>query len=89
MSAYSDTRSRCASPHASIALVRSTPLDWIVVRAPRLTDGAKTGTIRVGYVGSESGTQIARADLAKFMVEQATKPATEWTRKMPMVNGKY
>lgn len=72
----------------SIALVRSTPLDWIVVRAPRLIDGAKTGNIRVGYVGAESGTQISRVDLAAFMVEQATQPGTQWLRKMPMVNAK-
>ncbi len=72
----------------SIALVRTTPLDWIVVRGPRLTDGAKTGSIRVGYVGAESGTQITRADLAAFMVEQATQPQSQWIRKMPMVNGK-
>lgn len=73
----------------SIALVRSTPLDWIVVRAPRLTDGTKTGSVRVGYVGAESGTQITRADLAAFMIEQATQLQSQWTRKMPMVNGKY
>jgi putative NADH-flavin reductase len=72
----------------SIALVRSTPLDWIVVRAPRLIDGAKTGKVRVGYVGAESGTQITRADLAAFMVEQAAQPGTPWLRKMPMVNAK-
>ena len=73
----------------SIALVRATPLAWTVVRAPRLIDGAKTGNLRVGYVGADSGTQITRADLAAFMAEQATQPQPQWSRKMPMVNGKY
>jgi putative NADH-flavin reductase len=70
----------------SIAIVRASALDWIVVRGPRLTDGAKTGSIRVGYVGAESGTQISRADLAVMMLDQSTQPNTPWSRKMPMVS---
>jgi putative NADH-flavin reductase len=70
---------------ASVRLVQATPLDWIVVRGPRLTDGPLTGRYRVGYVGKESGTQISRADLAVFMLAQATGPS-EWIRKMPMVS---
>jgi putative NADH-flavin reductase len=69
---------------ASIGIVRASSLDWVVVRGPRLTDGAKTGSYRVGYVGAESGTQISRADLAVFMVEQVAAQ-TPWLRRMPVV----
>lgn len=64
--------------------VRASSLDWIVVRAPRLTDGPALGRWRVGYVGKESGTQISRADLAAFMLQQVTDDT--WLRKMPMIS---
>lgn len=69
----------------SVRLVEATALDWIVVRGPRLTEGPKTGRYRVGYVGQNSGTQISRADLADFMLEQAVGPS-QWIRKMPMIS---
>jgi len=68
-----------------VRLVQATALDWIVVRGPRLTDGPKTGRYRVGYVGQNSGTQISRADLADFMLEQAVNES-DWIRKMPMIS---
>jgi putative NADH-flavin reductase len=68
-----------------VNVVRSSDREWIVVRGPRLTDGAKTGKYRVGYVGAESGTQISRADLATFMVQQAVN-GSSWVNKMPMVS---
>jgi putative NADH-flavin reductase len=68
-----------------VRLVQATGLDWIVVRGPRLTDAPKKGHYRVGYVGQNSGTQISRADLADFMLEQAVNES-EWIRKMPMIS---
>jgi putative NADH-flavin reductase len=68
-----------------VDVVRSSDRDWIIVRAPRLVDGPKTGKFRVGYVGAESGTQISRADLAAFMVQQAAGGGL-WVHKMPMVS---
>ncbi|MDX2140533.1 MAG: SDR family oxidoreductase [Chloroflexota bacterium] len=68
-----------------VDIVRNSDRDWIVVRAPRLMDGPKTGKIRVGYVGADSGTQISRADLAAFMVQQAAGGSL-WVNKMPMVS---
>lgn len=68
-----------------VRLVQNSPLEWIVVRGPRLTDGPKTGRYRVGYVGQNSGTQISRADLADFMLEQAVNES-DWIRKMPMIS---
>jgi putative NADH-flavin reductase len=53
-----------------VETVRASDRDWTIVRVPMLTDGAKTGTVRVGYVGKGIGTRITRADLAAFMLEQ-------------------
>jgi putative NADH-flavin reductase len=67
-----------------IARIRESNLDWTIVRAPRLTDGALTGRYRIGYVGPDSGTQISRADVAEFMLRQLTD--AQWLHKMPMIS---
>lgn len=54
----------------TVAAVRSSNLDWTVVRVPMLTDDPATGTVRVGRVGVNTGPRIARADMARFMLEQ-------------------
>ncbi|WP_284007130.1 NAD(P)-dependent oxidoreductase [Haloarcula pelagica] len=48
--------------------VRSTDLDYTVVRAPRLVDGEGTGDYRAGDIdlGFES---VARADVARFVLD--------------------
>lgn len=55
-----------------VAKVRASDLDWTVVRVPMLTDGPRTGNVRVGYVGKGMGMRISRADLAAFMLEQVS-----------------
>lgn len=67
-----------------VEVIRESGLDWTVVRAPRLTDGPRTGRYRVGYVGRESGTKVSRADVAEFMVGQVGDGA--WIRRMPVVS---
>lgn len=37
----------------------------------RLTDGPKSGNIRVGMVGQGTGANLSRADMAAFMLELA------------------
>lgn len=64
--------------------IKASGLDWVIVRGPRLTDGEERGEYRVGYVGKDSGTRISRADVAAFMLEQATGDA--YLRRMPMVS---
>lgn len=51
-------------------VVRSSDLDWTVVRLPRLTDAPATGTVRSGYLGGDVGVQIGRADTASFILDQ-------------------
>lgn len=54
----------------TVAAVRASDLDWTVVRVPMLTDDPATGSVRVGHVGVNTGPRIARADMARFMLEQ-------------------
>jgi putative NADH-flavin reductase len=59
-----------SAKHADI--VRSSPLDWTIVRVPMLTDGEKKGKYRIGKVGVDDGPRISRADVADFMIQQVT-----------------
>jgi putative NADH-flavin reductase len=54
------------------AVIRQSPLDWVIVRPPRLTNGPCTGTYRTGEGIRENGllASISRADVADFMVTQ-------------------
>lgn len=52
--------------------IRTSPLDWIIVRPGGLTDGPRTGSYRHGF-GVDDTTvkvRISRADLADFMLKQ-------------------
>ncbi len=53
-----------------VEMVRSSDLDWTVVRLPMLTDDPKTGQVKVGYVGKGMGARITRSDIAAFMLSQ-------------------
>jgi hypothetical protein len=53
-------------------MVRASDRDWTIVRVPMLTDGSATGNTQVGYVGKGMGPSISRADMAAFMLQQAT-----------------
>ena len=68
--------------HAEV--IRRSGLEWVIVRGPRLTGGPRKGEYRVGMVGKNSGTQISRADLAEFMLDQMT--AETYLRQMPVVS---
>lgn len=68
-----------------VEVVKSSGLDWIVVRAPMLMEGAHTGQYRVGWVGVNTGPRISRADVADFMLT-LTQNGDKYLRKMPMVS---
>ena len=55
---------------AHLQVLRDSGLDWTVVRGPRLTDGPRTGSYRVGWVGVDASTSISRADLAASILAQ-------------------
>jgi NAD(P)H-binding len=52
------------------AAVRSSDLQWTIVRAAALTDGEPTGSYRHGYAPTEGPVQfeISRADVADFTI---------------------
>lgn len=68
--------------HAQV--LRESPLDWTVVRGPRLTDTPRKGAYRVGWVGVNASTQIGRADLADFILEQLDTHV--FIKQMPFVS---
>jgi len=54
------------------ALVKSSGLDWTIVRPGALTDGPRTGQYRHGFPSSDRNItlQISRADVADFILKQ-------------------
>ncbi len=73
---------RDASGH--VAIIEGSGLEWIIVRAPMLTEGPRVGSYRVGWVGVNTGARIARADLADFLLKEVTD--TTYLRQLPMVS---
>jgi len=67
-----------------VAIIQGSGLEWIIVRAPMLTEGARVGSYRVGWVGVNTGARIARADLADFLLKEVTD--TTYLRQLPMVS---
>ena len=66
-------------------LIKTSKLDWIIVRPGRLTNGRKRGSCRHGLnLGSLIFTlSISRADVADFMLKQLTD--NSYLRKTPVV----
>ena len=59
------------------AVIRASDLDWTIIRPPRLINKAPTGQYRYAVNAFLSDcTQIARADVAHFIVNHITNPAT-------------
>ncbi|MBK8900696.1 MAG: SDR family oxidoreductase [Anaerolineaceae bacterium] len=73
-----------ADSQGMVAAIRSSGLDWMLARAPRLHDKPSSGQIKVGYAGQGPGTQLARADFARFMLDQVG--ADQWLKKAPMLS---
>lgn len=59
-----------ADAEGHLQLLRSSGLDWTVVRGGRLLERPGKGTYRVGWVGVNTSTQISRDDLADFILTQ-------------------
>ena len=53
-------------------LVRTSNLDWIIVRPGGLTDNPATGKYRSGLDKSIIAGQVSRADVATFVLQQVT-----------------
>ncbi len=60
--------------------VRESGLEWIIVRPLSLTNGAKTGTYRVGEnLDVKPGDSVSRTDVADFMLKQVG--SSDWIGK--------
>lgn len=66
------------------AIVRSSGADWVLVRPTILSDQPARGSVRAmtDLAGLRGGT-IARADVAKFVVDQLTDD--RWLRHAPLI----
>ena len=65
-------------------VLKTSGLDWMIVRAPRLNDGPKTNQYRVGWVGVNASTKVSRADLADFILKQVESET--YNHQMPFVS---
>jgi uncharacterized protein YbjT (DUF2867 family) len=66
------------------ATIRSSSLDWVIVRPCMLTDDPAQGSVRaVIDLGGIHGGKIARADVARFVVDQLTTDT--WLRRTPVL----
>ena len=66
-------------------IIRESTLDWVIVRPPRLTNGARWGRYRSGVDirATSIVPRISRADLVEFMLRQLTEDT--YVRKTPAV----
>lgn len=65
-------------------IVRASPLDWVLVRPGILNDKPATGNVQAHTdLSNVHGGAIARADVAKFVVEQVT--SDRWLRQTPLI----
>ncbi len=66
------------------ALVKASPLDWTIVRPGGLTDGPPTGSYKSGLDPKIGAGQVARADVAAFVLKQLTDPT--YLHKTPAIS---
>lgn len=66
-------------------VVRSSNLDWTIIRLSLLNNNPKSGKVKVGYLGrKEVGLKISRADIADFMLKQVQDK--KYIRKAPAIS---
>ena len=65
--------------------VRTSDLEWTIVRLAALNNKPKSGKVKAGYVGTgEVGMSISRADIADFMLKQIND--TKYLRQAPAIS---
>jgi len=65
--------------------VRTSEVEWTIVRLAALNNKSKSGKVKVGYVGTgEVGMSISRADIADFMLRQIED--TKYLRQAPAIS---
>lgn len=64
--------------------VQNSGLDWVILRAPMLTEAPHSGKYRVGWAGVNTGPRLSRADAADFLLKQIAD--NQYLRKAPVVS---
>jgi uncharacterized protein YbjT (DUF2867 family) len=68
------------------AAIRTSSLDWVIVRPGMLTDDPAQGSVRaVINLAGINGGKVARADVARFVLDQLTTDT--WLRRTPVLLG--
>jgi uncharacterized protein YbjT (DUF2867 family) len=66
------------------AAIRASSLDWVIVRPGMLTDHGALGNVGAFTdLAGVKGGKIARADVARFVVDQLT--SNTWLRRTPVI----
>ncbi len=66
------------------ATIRASALDWVIVRPTQLTNHPARGNVRaLTELKGFHGGKIARADVAKFVVEQLATDT--WLKRTPVI----
>jgi uncharacterized protein YbjT (DUF2867 family) len=66
------------------AAIRASSLDWVIVRPAMLTNDPARGSVKaVTNLAGVKGGKIARADVARFVMEQLTTDT--WLRQTPVI----
>lgn len=64
--------------------IRASALDWVIVRPGMLTNDAARGSLRaIADLASVHGGKVARADVARFVVEQLANDT--WLKQTPVL----
>jgi len=66
------------------AAIRGSALDWVIVRPAMLTNDPARGSLRaIGDLAGVNGGKVARADVARFVVEQLA--TNTWLKQTPVL----
>lgn len=66
-----------------VQLIKASDREWVVVRAPRIVEGPKTGVYRTGYLPTGPGSKISYADVAHFMLRGTSED--NYLREAPII----
>lgn len=65
-------------------IIQRSGLDWVIVRAPILTNSISNGVYRIGYIDKSMHPTCSRENYADFILKQVT--SDEWLHTMPVVS---
>jgi uncharacterized protein YbjT (DUF2867 family) len=64
-------------------LLQASSADWILVRSPRMANGAASKNYKTGYLPIGFSSKANRADVADFMLANLTND--QWLRQSPII----